>query len=154
MNRVVIPVKRPGARQRLVCLTFCGGGTSAFRGWGRAAPENVEVVAVCYAGRERRFSEPAATTWDDLLADALAAVRDAADRPYVLFGHSLGAWVGFEVTARLERESGPLPQLLVVSSSNAPTAAQRERLRTPPAGASDESLLDWMRRAGQLSAEI
>lgn len=148
---VVWPAPRPAAAQALVCFSFCGGGTSPFRPWMKELPEDVDLALVCYPGRERRIAERAAQTWADLMDDALASVRAVAGRPYVLFGHSLGAWVAFEVAAAVERSGGPAPRALVVSASNAPSRAASERRVRPRAGDSDEHLLDWMRRAGQLS---
>jgi surfactin synthase thioesterase subunit len=110
----------------------------------------VDLALVCYPGRERRITEPAAQTWTGLMGDALASVR-AIDRPYVLFGHSMGAWVAFEIAAAVERDGGQAPQAVVVSASNAPSQAARERLMSPRATDTDEDLLGWMRRVGQLN---
>jgi surfactin synthase thioesterase subunit len=150
---LVWPAARPGAARVLVCLSFCGGGTSPFRSWINALPADVDLAMVCYPGRERRIAEPAVQTWTGLMDDVLASVR-TIDRPYVLFGHSLGAWVAFEVAAAAERGGGPAPQALVVSASNAPSRAAQERLLSPHAADSDELLLEWMRRVGQLSELI
>jgi surfactin synthase thioesterase subunit len=79
------------------------------------------VLAVQAPGKGWRIHE---TPISDLhrLADAVAdAVVPLADRPFVLFGHSMGAWTGWEVTRRLE-ERGVLPTRLVVSGRQAPSA--------------------------------
>jgi len=146
---VVWPARRPYADQLLVCLSYRGGGTAAFRPWARVLADDCDLALICYPGRERRFSEPALRDWPTLFGDALAAVRSVADRPYVLFGHSTGTWMAFEVAVAMERSSNP-PVALVVSAGNAPTRAEEERRRTPRAGAPDEDLLRWMVRFGQL----
>ncbi|HZM74977.1 MAG TPA: alpha/beta fold hydrolase [Candidatus Limnocylindrales bacterium] len=138
----------------LVCLSFCGGGTTSFRPWAGALAEDVDLALVCYPGRERRIAEPAMSTWTGLMDDVLALVRSLAHRPYVLFGHSMGAWVAFEVAAAAERDGWPAPRALIVSASSPPSRAAQERLAPPTLGASDEQVLDWMRRVGQLSELI
>lgn len=39
--------------------------------------------------------------------------------PYAIFGHSMGAWVAFEVAQEAGRRSLPLPVLLIVSGNRA-----------------------------------
>jgi surfactin synthase thioesterase subunit len=148
---LVWPAPRPTAAQVLVCFSFCGGGTTAFRAWTEALGPDVDLALVCYPGRERRFTEPFAQTWTELMDDVLASVRSLAHRPYVLFGHSLGAWVAFEVASAAERAGWQAPQALVVSASSPPTLAAQERVTPPTAADTDELLLEWMQRVGQLS---
>jgi surfactin synthase thioesterase subunit len=42
------------------------------------------------------------------------------DRPFVFVGHSLGAWIAFELTRELRRRNSRLPDLLVVAAARAP----------------------------------
>jgi surfactin synthase thioesterase subunit len=143
----------------LVCFGFCGGGTTAFRAWSLAVPDDVDLALVCLPGRERRIAEPPVQRWDDLMTQAVASLRSLASRPYVLFGHSLGAWVAFEAAVHMEQstELGPSelrPSALVVSASNAPSRCAHERRRPPTSLTGDAELLDWMCRVGQLPAAI
>ncbi len=148
------PLKRPQAEQVLVCLGYCGGGTAAFRPWGRLLPPSVDLALVCYPGREGRYTTPFATDWSELMADVLHTLRTIAARPYVLFGHSMGAWVAFEAAARMEQSGLRPPDALVVSANDAPTQWQRRRERRPTAADTDRQLLDWMSRVGQLPDEL
>jgi surfactin synthase thioesterase subunit len=150
---VVWPAPRPAAGRLLVCLGYCGGGTAPFRPWRDALDESVDLAVVCYPGRERRISEPAARDFDELVHDSVAAVRSVVHRPYVLFGHSMGAWVAFEVAVWLERSEVP-PLALIVSASIAPNRAAGYLTRTPHSSADDRELLDWMARSGQLPAVV
>lgn len=141
---VVRPHRRPEATRSLVCLGFCGGGTGPYHGWGSLLPDEVELAAICYPGREGRFAHDRPADWAGLAADATEAVRAAADRPYVLFGHSMGGWMAFDVVTRLAAAGGPLPEALVVSSCNAPGPELAERDRFPSMADTDDQLLDWM----------
>lgn len=147
---IVRPLGRTSARRTLVCLGFCGGGTGPYRGWQRSLPEDTDLALVCYPGREGRFAEQFPRTWEELATDATDVVRRAADRPYVLFGHSMGGWVAFDVATRLERAGGPLPDCLVVSSCNAPDRGVTERDRFPRLSDTDDALLNWMLTTGAL----
>jgi surfactin synthase thioesterase subunit len=105
----------------LVCLPHAGGAATAFFPLSRALAPAVDVPAVQYPGRQDRRLEPVV---DDIgrLADLIAAeLRPWNGRPLALFGHSMGAIVGYEVCRRLERSGGE-PIGLFASGRRAPSA--------------------------------
>lgn len=108
----------PGA-PRLVCLPYAGGSAGYFFPVSVALQPAAEVVSVQYPGRQDRRAEPVLTDLGTL-ADRLTAVLLAEPpAPTVLFGHSMGAVLGFEVARRLERQDRP-PAHLVVSGRRSP----------------------------------
>lgn len=116
--------QRRNPRARLWCLPHAGGSASAYRDWPAALPEDVEVCAIQLPGREDRIAEPA---FDDAaeLADRLWEVLAAElDRPFSLFGHSMGALIAFELADRA-RTAGVEPRRLLVSGCRAPHLALR-----------------------------
>ncbi|MGW4905304.1 thioesterase II family protein [Streptomyces sp. NPDC004270] len=116
---LTVPLPRPRARLRLYCLPWAGAGTVAYRSWAMSFPADVEVVPVALPGRERRMGE-APLRSAEAVADALVPVLQAdIDRPYAVFGHSMGALVGHECVCRLTA-SGRAPALLVASGARAP----------------------------------
>lgn len=143
---------RPHAAGRIVCFGPAGGSASFFRGWPARAGEDVEVCSLAYPGRERRIDEPALETMEELAAAIAAVLAPRLDRPTVLFGHSMGASVAYEVCARLERRGGRRPAGLVVSGRPAP---RRNRLRPDDtAGLSDEAICARLRLLGGTPAEV
>ncbi|GAA3074707.1 thioesterase II family protein [Streptosporangium carneum] len=149
---VIRPKQLDDAITTLVCLGFCGGGTGPYQPWAEVVPPGVDLALVCYAGREGRFLEEFATTWDELAEDATRTVVSAVgDRPYVLFGHSMGGWMAFEVATRLQARSASVPDALVVSSCNAPARGLTPRDMLPARQDTDEELLTWMRTHGLLA---
>lgn len=110
------PIERPDAATRLICLPYAGGGASAYRGWARLVPHDVELCAVQPPGRENRFSEPPLRDIRSIatgVANALAAEGDW--RPMVVFGHSMGALVAFELARVLRARGATMPRLIVLS---------------------------------------
>jgi len=119
---VWLPFRRanPTARARLVCLPFAGGGAAAFRGWADGLPLTVEVCAAQPPGRETRFREPPYTRLPPLVAALADVLPPLFHMPVVLYGHSMGAVVAFELARELRRRGGPAPSRLIVSGRAAP----------------------------------
>lgn len=114
---------RPQATLRLVCFPHAGGAASAYRDWAARLPEEIELVAVQYPGRQDRFH-------DRLLTDFTALVEGITEElktlqgPTAYFGHSMGATVAFEAARQLDaRGNGPVR--LFASARTAPAVATR-----------------------------
>ena len=111
---------RPQARVRLLCLPGAGAAPAMFRSWSDQLPDGVEVCAVQLPGRGTRLREAPYTAMAPL-ADALAeAVRAEPRLPTVVFGHSLGSVVGFELADRLCGTPEHAPLSLVAAAHRAP----------------------------------
>ncbi|MFC5665021.1 thioesterase II family protein [Kitasatospora misakiensis] len=137
-------------RLRLVCFPHAGGSPAAYRTWHRHLPEDVEVLAVCYPGRQDRIGEPFPATLAELADEITAALAPLRDVPLALFGHSMGALVAHEVTLRLAGErDAPPPVRLFVSGSPAPQLVDHAALCSAP----DEELLSLVRALGSDSAD-
>lgn len=107
-------------RTRLFCLPHVGGGASAFSGWIDPLAPVAEVCPVQLPGREDRLGEPPATRMDELVDAMATALLPFLDVPFVVFGHSMGGIVAYELAGELWRRHRLVPAVLVVSSSSAP----------------------------------
>lgn len=140
----------PRARLRLFCLPYAGGGASTYRGWPAHLPADIEVIAVQLPGREERLREPAFTRAPELCQRLVAVLAPYLDRPFALFGHSMGGLVAFELTRQLRAE-GRLPVRLLVSAHCGP----RKAYCLPPVSTmSDRDLLGMLRRMGGTRDEV
>eukprot|EP01048_Picozoa_sp_COSAG05_P022014 COSAG05_NODE_4245_length_1606_cov_18.880557_2_plen_250_part_00 len=96
---------------RLFCFTPAGAGPTVYssNSWTKLPP-SIELAPVLLPGRAQRFTEEALRTVEEIAAQALDGLRPAlAERPYALYGHSLGSCVALEF-ARLVAASADLPQ--------------------------------------------
>lgn len=105
---------------RLFCFSYAGGGTALFRRWSELLPAGVEVCAIQLPGREARAAEPPYRRLRALIADLEPALTALLDRPFALFGHSMGALVAFELARQLRRAGAPQPQRLLLAAFRAP----------------------------------
>jgi medium-chain acyl-[acyl-carrier-protein] hydrolase len=120
------PRPNPHAQLRLICIPYAGGSASVFRTWPDYLPGEIEVCAVQLPGRENRLGEPPFTELAPLLTTLAQALRPYLDRPFVLFGHSMGAIISFELTRLLRRQYDIQPEKLLVSGRRAPHMPYRE----------------------------
>ncbi|SOD62662.1 Surfactin synthase thioesterase subunit [Streptomyces zhaozhouensis] len=144
------PSRRPRAGTRLVCLPHAGGAASSLRPWQSLLPPEVEVLTVQYPGREDRFHDPLVETMDALAREVVAAVAPVLDRPYALFGHSMGSAVAYEVALELQRTGHPAPVRLLASGRPAPQRAPGGDVHLR----SDDALVDDMVRLGGTPREV
>lgn len=142
--RTFCPLERPNARLRLFCFPHAGVGASAYRAWAGLVPDTVEVRAVQLPGRESRLREPCVTAMPALVEDVAAALEPLLfDRPFALFGHSMGALLAFETARRLARVPGAAPLHLFASARRAPHLPARSR---PIADLEEGAFLDEIRK--------
>ena len=146
-----VPRARPGARMRLLCLPHAGGGAYAYRGWPAYLPDSIEVCAIQLPGRENRLRERPIGVLSTLIDQLLEALCTRLDLPVAVFGHSMGALVGFELARGLRREYGITPVHLLVSGRVAPTLPPRHR---PMHAESDEAFIARLRQFNGTAEEV
>jgi surfactin synthase thioesterase subunit len=105
---------------RIFCLPYAGAGASRYFRWNSYFPSDVEVCPILLPGREARLKDPPFSDMQTLVYALAEALLPALDRPYAVFGHSMGALIGFELARCLRREMQCTPVHLFVSGHRAP----------------------------------
>lgn len=135
---------------RLVCLPYAGGGADVYRPWASALPEGGELIAPELPGHGRRLPERPLDRAEDVVADLLPRLGDPS-APLVVFGHSMGGLVAYELCDALDRLGTP-PQALVVSAMGPPdlldSAASRTLAEDP------EALVDHVAGLGSTPSPV
>lgn len=140
-----------GSCLRLFCLHYAGGSASLFRHWQQMMPPGVEVCAIQLPGREARISEPPLSGMAEVVQTLAQVLTPYLDLPFILFGHSMGALVSFELARQLRRENLPMPMHLFVSAHRAPQLPSRlPRLHT----LEHEAFIQSLHRLNSIPAEI
>ena len=114
-----------------------------FADWHAALPPSIDVCPVRLPGRGSRMADPPASDLDTLVAALVEGVCGLLDRPFAIFGHSMGALIGLALARALERDLGLSPALFCVAACRAPYPAWRQPAisHLPP-----DLLLDAMRQ--------
>ncbi len=124
---VVKPKPNPAATLKLFCLPFAGGGSISFRPWADLLPAPIELCAVEIPGRGHRLREPLQRRMHSLIPQIAQGIKEELDRPYALFGHSMGTLLVYELTHFLLENGFPAPAHLFLSGRGAPHLPNRDK---------------------------
>lgn len=123
----------PDATVRLFCLPYAGGSSAIFYRWSEYLSPAIEVCAVQLPGRDGRFALQPYRSMGPLVEAVRNAILPFLDKPCVVFGHSLGALIAFELVRSLHDRGAPRPLSLLVSAAVAPHLAKSpDRLHLLP----------------------
>ncbi|MFI6846768.1 thioesterase II family protein [Kitasatospora sp. NPDC050467] len=128
VNRKWVVRPRPVAEPdvRVICFPHIGAGASIYNEWADRLPAGAELCAVRFPGRENRLDEPPIEEMPELLETLGSVLAPVTQGRFVLFGHCSGSLVAFEFARWLRAQGRPQPELLVVSSIEAPAVRSIE----------------------------
>jgi medium-chain acyl-[acyl-carrier-protein] hydrolase len=112
--------KNPQATLRLFCLPYAGASSLIFRTWVHSLPKSIEICCVELPGRGTQMNSPPFTQMEPLVSAIIPILLPYLDKPFAIFGHSMGGLLSFELARYLRKEHGKKPVHLFVSASRAP----------------------------------
>lgn len=116
----------PNARLRLFCFPYAGGAASIYRSWSQHLSADIEVCAMQLPGRESRIRDKPFTSVHELIQALMPNLLPYLDKPFTLFGHSMGALIVYELAQQLQHQVGRTPTHLFVSGRRAPFLPEPE----------------------------
>lgn len=135
---------------RMFCFPYAGGSADVFRGWQRWFPERIDVCLVHLPGRGKNIKQPAFTRLIPLVKELADRIDHEIGIPYVLYGHSMGALISFELSRELLRRHGNGPEHLFVSGRVAPQWPPDEITFNLP----DDKFLDELKKLNGTPREV
>ena len=117
----------------LFCIPFAGGNAYSYRPLEQRMHPAIKVVPLELPGRGRRSNETRLTCMRAMALDLMASIRPSLDKPFVLFGHSMGALAAYLVASQLTEEQLALPSHLFISGCCPPhRISRKEKWHTLP----------------------
>lgn len=102
--------------KNLFCIPHAGGSAYVFSEWKKYIDTSIQLHPVELAGRGRFIKEPLYKTFNEAVDDVFAKIKDKLhDSPYVLFGHSMGSTLVYELVYRIMANEAPLPEHVILS---------------------------------------
>lgn len=138
------PVQHNSANQapmRLFCFSFAGGGAASYHSWSSELSPHIEVCPILLPGRDGRLKEPFITDFGIACEQISDAIVDFLDKPFLIYGHSLGALMAYQVVINLRSKGLKLPQHCFFSAHRSPDLPYPHPLTEQ---ASDQDLIDWL----------
>jgi medium-chain acyl-[acyl-carrier-protein] hydrolase len=108
------------ARLRLFCFPYAGGGPSTYCSWSRDLPSDIEIIGVKMPGLEGRPVDATVSSVPSLVQALTEAISKELSKPFAFFGHSLGAFIGFELGRELRKHYQCEPVHFFASGIRAP----------------------------------
>jgi len=130
------------ARLRLFCFPYAGGDINIFFKWQTALPAGVEICPIQLPGRGLRLGEKTYQELSSLVRVLADVIFPHLTKPFVLFGHSMGSLISFELARHLRKHRAPSPVHLLISGYRAP---QFSSFIKPSKTLSDQKLIRRLR---------
>lgn len=114
----------------LICLPYAGGSSTFYNKWKQFLPSNIEMGIYELAGRGTRASDSTNYACIEDIAADLFSQMDADNlfnKPYYLFGHSLGALIAVKLCNLIREKGKMLPAHLFASGEGAPTHTREQK---------------------------
>lgn len=141
----------PKNKIQLFTLHFSGGNCYSFNFLKPYLPVNIEFLPLELPGHGKRINEKLLSTEPEAIKDLVSQITSLRDhRPYLIFGHSMGASLGLKVTKKLE-EMGDPPKHLIVAGNPGPGVGNDEKYRSTM---SNEELKKELRSLGGVPEEV
>lgn len=149
---VIRPSLNGDASKRLFCIPFAGGGASIYRPWANLLGLTVEVCPIQLPGREGRLFESPLTQIDALVALLKTQISPYLDRPYAIYGHSMGALITYELAHAIAvDDSLNNPERIFVAAHRAPHLPPQ---RPPISALPDNAFIEKLKQYGGFNDEI
>jgi len=110
----------PGSWRRLFCFPHAGAGAVVFAKWPQNLPSDLGLGIPCLPGRDGRIEEPPCAEMPALISILVPEMLQELNTSYALYGHSMGAFIAFDLAHELSKLGYP-PAHLFVSAQRAPS---------------------------------
>jgi len=107
-------------RHKMFCLPFAGGNKYSYEKYVRDSPGNIQMIPVELPGRGARWNEPLLRNTEAMVNDIYVQVNHQLDVPYLIFGHSMGALLGYVLLKKIRAHNLPMPGCCFFSGCRGP----------------------------------
>ncbi len=111
----------------LFCLPFAGGNVYSYREFPRYHADFIDIIVLDLPGHGRRIREPLLTNIDDMVDDIFYQIKGDLGGSYAIYGHSMGALIGYVLSQKIRQEKMSMPVHFFVSGHQGPCVASKQK---------------------------
>jgi surfactin synthase thioesterase subunit len=115
----------------LIAIPFAGGSEYSYERFNRFLPPNISLRTVGFPGRGERLEENNKANIRLLALDVLDQIEvEIQSCEYIIYGHSMGALVGYELAKEILMRKYPAPSCLFFTGRAAPSIPEKHHIST------------------------
>lgn len=107
----------------IIFFPFAGGHKFSYQSLIENMENKDKIKVIEYPGRGTRMKEEFANTFDELVEDCLSQIKSILDNKenYILYGHSMGGLLAYEISMKIQEANNKLPEKLVITGRTPPS---------------------------------
>lgn len=114
----------------LFCLPFAGGSRYSYHSYKELSPPFLNFIPLELPGRGTRIRQALLTDINLMVDDLFSQMQPLLDKPYAIYGHSMGTFLGYLIAKRIvDTNLYNKPLHLFFTGCRAPSVASRDTKR-------------------------
>ncbi len=106
---------------KLFCFPYAGGSATVYTKWKDYLRPEIELRPIELAGRGKRIQDDLYKDLQNAVDEIFQTIRsEIQDSQYILFGHSMGSMISYELTRKIRENNLPSPMHVFFSGNRAP----------------------------------
>ena len=141
--------------QKLFCIPYVGGSANIiYNGWRRYLDSKITLIPVEFPGHGKRIKESFSKDIEELVNDLFDTIIEseiAECTNYMIYGHSMGTLVIYELLKLIKAKNYSLPHTIFLSGRYSPNIIyQKENVHL----LTDEQLIDKLTGLGGIPLDV
>lgn len=138
-------------KTKIIAIPFAGGNCHSYNKFANFLPPDFELKSVEFPGRGDRMDEGDIQEITFLAKDIFEKIKkEIKENEYIIYGHSMGTLVGYELAREIVRNKYPLPSCLFFTGRAGPSIVEEDYISSYP----KEAFWQEIRKLGGLPSEI
>jgi surfactin synthase thioesterase subunit len=114
---------------KIITIPYAGGNRYSFNRMKKYISKKFDLISLEYPGRGDRTGEILISDMTLIVQDLINKLKSSIDTDfsYVLFGHSMGGIVAFEMCHQMQKMGMRLPDFLLITGTSGPSSKSRSK---------------------------
>ncbi|MFB7304402.1 thioesterase II family protein [Heyndrickxia sporothermodurans] len=109
---------------KIFCIPYAGSSAAIYNHWNKEVEQGWEIIPVELSGRGSRFGESLYNNIEDTVEDIYKRIGNYLFENYIIYGHSMGALIAYELTKKIHQNHAPSPRHIIFSGCVPPNKFQ------------------------------